>query len=68
MRRGSEAAEQKTGGAWDCATTKRADESMSRDSPDVGSIANTTFAKEMLCRVDGCTKGVCIVGMVLRQS
>lgn len=56
------------GGPWECAATKGAGELMPSEPPELGSTANTTLAKEVPCTDEGCTKGECIVGMVLQQS
>jgi hypothetical protein len=68
MRRGREADEWKSGGAWQWAATVRAKESKPPDSQDAAMIADTTGARERPCTEEGCTKGACIVGMVLQQS
>jgi len=41
---------------------------MPRDSPEVGSTANTVLAKEAGSTNEGCTKGACIEGIFLQQS
>ena len=68
MRRGRGAGEYKMGGAWDCAAMLRAEKSKPWDSIDAGITANPTGEKDMPCTDEGCTKGVCMVGMVLQQS
>jgi hypothetical protein len=68
MRRGGEDAESKMGGAWQCAATVREKESRSPDSQDAVITAKTTGENDALCADEGCTKGACIVGMVLQQS
>jgi hypothetical protein len=67
MRRGGEAGGEKMGGAWQWAAMLRAKESRSRDSQDAAITANTTGENDALCTDEGCTKGACIVGMVLQQ-
>jgi hypothetical protein len=68
MRRGRAADEWKSGGAWQCAAMLRAKESKPLDLPEPGITPNTTGEKDMPCTDEGCTKGACIVGMVLQQS
>jgi hypothetical protein len=68
MRRGRAAGEWKAGGAWQWAAMLRAKESKPRDSPEAGITANTTGDKDAPCTDEDCTKGACIVGMVLQQS
>ena len=68
MRRGREAGECKMGGAWHCAARLRADKSNSRHSSNADATANTTGEADVPCKEEVCTKGPCIVGMVLQQS
>jgi hypothetical protein len=68
MRRGDAAGEWHAGGAWPSAAMLRAKESKPRDSPDAGITPNRTGEKDRPCADEGCTKGACIVGMVLQQS
>ena len=68
MRIGRAAGGRKTGGAWQCAAMLRTKEPKPRDSLDAGTTANTTWENDVPCTDDGCTKGACIVGMVLQQS
>jgi hypothetical protein len=56
------------GGAWQWAAMPRAKESSSWDSQDAAITANTTGENDAPCTDEGCTKGACIVGMVLQQS
>jgi len=68
MRRGRGGGEQKTGGAWQCAAMLRAEESKPCDSTDAGIAASPEWEEDMPCTDEGCTKGACIVDMVLQQS
>jgi hypothetical protein len=68
MRRSCEAGEWNGGGAWHCAVKFRAEKSKPRHSPDAGATANTTGEAVMPCPDESCTKGPCVVGMVLQQS
>ena len=68
MRRGRAAGECKPGGALQWAAMPRAEESRPRDSPEAGIAANTTGEKDAPRTDEGCTKGACIVGMVLQHS
>jgi hypothetical protein len=56
------------GGAWQCTATLRARESKPCDSLEVGVTAKATADGDTPCKVEGCTKGACIVGMALQQS
>jgi hypothetical protein len=55
------------GGAWHCAARLRAEKSKPGHSPDAGAAANTT-GEALPCTDESCTKGPCVVGMVLQQS
>jgi hypothetical protein len=68
MRRGRAADEWKSGGAWQWAATVLAKESKPPDSQDAAITANTTGENDAQRTDEGCTKGACIVGMVLQQS
>jgi hypothetical protein len=56
------------GGAWQCVAMLRAAESKPWDSPVAGITANTAGEKDTPCTDEGCTKGACIIGIVLQQS
>jgi len=56
------------GGAWQLVAMLRAQESKPFGSTDAGITAKTTEERDRLCPDEGCTKGACIVGMVLQQS
>ena len=68
MRRGREAGEWKIGGAWHWAVRLRAEKSNPRHWLDFGATAETTAATDVPCPEETCTKGPCVVGMVLQQS
>jgi hypothetical protein len=56
------------GGAWENATTVRAEKSRPSDSLAADNIATTTGDKELPCTDDDFTKGACVLGIVLQQS
>lgn len=68
MRRGSWAWALRIGGAWQCATSARLEETRVGDSLTPVSAPNTTGEYETPCTEEGCTKGACITCMVLQQS
>jgi hypothetical protein len=68
MRRGAEAGEEEMGGAWHCAARLRVEKSNSKHSPDVGATPNTTWGADTPWPGESCTKGPCVVGIVLQQS
>lgn len=68
MRRGRVAGAQETGGAWQCAAMLRPERSKPLDSEDAGITANAMWEENVPCTDEDCTKGACIVGMVLQQS
>jgi len=68
MRRGAEAGKWEMGGAWHCAARLRAKKSNPKDSLDAGAAANTTCGADTPWLGRSCTKGPCVVGIVLQQS
>jgi hypothetical protein len=68
MRRGRSDGAWKRGGAWQCGTILRAEESTPGDSSDTGITANALGECGTPRSDEGCKKAVCIFGMVLQQS
>jgi hypothetical protein len=68
MRRVSGIGTEKIGGAWQCAAIMSTDGVIIPGPPDAARNASATNEDETKCTDAGCTKGACIVGIVLQQS
>lgn len=68
MRRVSGIGTERIGGAWQCAGITRAEEVIVLRASDAARTASTKDGNETVCTDAGCTKGECIVGIVLQQS